>query len=134
MIALDPFRKYATFSGRARRREFWLWQLFLFSSAIVLAVLDALLRTDDGQFGNGLLGSIFQLAALIPGVAVTVRRLHDADRSAWWLLIIFLPIIGFIVLLVFLCRGGTIGNNRYGEDPKARTQSNELVEESKVSK
>lgn len=69
--------------------------------------------------GNNLLSTIYSLAILIPSIAVGVRRLHDTDRSGWWLLIAFVPCIGGIVLLVFAIQEGTNGANEYGEDPKA---------------
>jgi uncharacterized membrane protein YhaH (DUF805 family) len=115
---IEPLRKYATFEGRARRKEFWWFELFVFlvSFALVLAEVavvgfDAALESSFGP------STLFTLAILIPGLAVTFRRLHDIDRSAWWMLIIIIPFIGAIILLVWNCQRGTIGANRYGPDP-----------------
>lgn len=115
---LGVFRKYARFSGRARRREYWTFFLFNLLIAIALGALDAVIGTG-GASGIGLLGGLYALAALVPGIAVAVRRLHDTHRSGWWLLIAFVPIVGAIVLLVFLATAGDAGSNAYGEDPKA---------------
>ena len=84
------FTKYADFSGKATRPEFWWYVLFIFLVSFILA------------FVSPLLGGIFSLATLIPSIAVTTRRLHDTNRSGWWQLIGLVPIVGFIVLLVFL--------------------------------
>ena len=126
---LLPLRRYAEFSGRSRRKEFWMFVLLSFIAAIVAGVIDISLgygTTDsyvsDSGFGasatsSGPVGIILTLALLIPGIAVSVRRLHDTDRSGWWLLLAFLPLIGAIVLVVFYCLDGTRGPNEYGPDP-----------------
>jgi uncharacterized membrane protein YhaH (DUF805 family) len=100
-------QKYANFSGRAIRSEYWWWVLFAIIASIVLGVVDYIL-------GVQLLGSIFSLATLIPGIAVGVRRLHDLDKSGWWLLIAFIPLIGFILLIYWFAQPGTPGPNRFG--------------------
>jgi len=124
-LMFEPLRKYAQFSGRARRSEFWLFALLIF---IVEIVYCALLGAVGGFSPNGpsaaamALMGIFSLAFLgvvIPSLAVTFRRLHDTDRSAWWLLIGLLPVIGALVLLVFYLLPGTNGPNKFGPDPKA---------------
>ena len=113
---LSVLRHYATFSGRARRREYWTYL------AIYVLVYGALLGVDlitgsfDMETQMGLLTGIFLLATLIPGTAVAVRRLHDSDRSGWWLLLGFVPIIGGLVLLFFMVQPGTPGPNRFGGD------------------
>lgn len=139
--ALLPFRRYFEFSGRSRRKEYWLWSLFTFVVSSVLTVVDRTLGWGSGGSGGGLLAGVFGLITFVPGLAVLVRRLHDTDRSAWWLLspfagaaagLILVPIAGVIGvvftgiaiagtllgLLVFLCQGGTSGANRFGSDPK----------------
>ena len=108
---LDVLKKYAVFEGRARRTEYWMFLLF---NVIVSIVLGAV----DFATGIGVLGIIYTLAVFIPGLAVAVRRLHDTDRSGWWMLILLVPLIGFIVFLVFMCLDSTQGNNQYGPNPK----------------
>ena len=115
---LEAFKKYAVFSGRSRRKEYWYFVLFNIIVSIVLAGIDALLGTFSSSSNIGLLSGIYGLAVLIPTLALTVRRLHDIDRSGWWILIGLVPLIGAIVLLVFAVMEGTPGNNRYGPNPK----------------
>ena len=103
------FDNYVGFSGRAARSEYWFWTLFVIIASIVAAILDVML-------GLGLIGAIVSLALFLPGIAVSIRRLHDIDRTGWWLLIAFTG-IGLIVLLVFDCTKGTTGPNRFGSDP-----------------
>ena len=130
---LMPLRRYADFSGRSRRKEYWMWTLFIL---IVYLVCFALIGaggfftsmfdpsvepqiTVVGWLGFGLLG-IFALAIFIPALAVTIRRLHDQDKSGWFILLQFIPYIGGIILLVFMCLEGTKGENRFGPDPKGQ--------------
>jgi uncharacterized membrane protein YhaH (DUF805 family) len=112
---LEALKKYAVFGGRSRRMEYWYFVLFNIIVSIVLGAIDALLGT------LGLLSGLYGLAILIPSLAVTVRRLHDIDRSGWWILIALVPLIGTIVLLVFALLEGTPGTNRYGLNPKEAT-------------
>lgn len=114
------FSNYATFAGRARRAEYWWWVLFIILGNAVFSILDRAL------FGHGMmmmrgdggpLGAIFSLLVLLPSIAVGVRRLHDTDRSGWWLLLGFIPLIGTIILLWWFCTRGTAGPNRFGADP-----------------
>ena len=114
---LAVLKKYATFTGRARRKEYWYFVLFSLIISVVLAVLDVMLGTHYGRTG-GLLGNIYGLAVLLPSLAVSARRLHDTDRSGWWLLIVLIPLIGAIVLLVFMCQDSKPGTNPYGPNPK----------------
>ncbi len=107
------FNKYATISGRARRAEFWWWTLFTMIASAVLSFLEV------GIGLVGVLSGLFSLAVLIPTICVSVRRLHDLDRTGWWYLIILIPLIGFIVLLVFFISRGTEGPNRFGPDTLA---------------
>lgn len=109
---LEVLKKYAVFSGRARRKEYWMFFLFNLIIALVLGFIEGLAG------GPGVIGSLYSLAVLIPGIAVSVRRLHDTDRSGWWLLIAFVPLIGFIVLLLFMVQEGQTRENEYGSDPK----------------
>ena len=112
---LDVLKKYAVFSGRARRQEYWMFFLFNMIIAIVLGVVEGIAG------GPGILGLLYGLAVLIPGIAVSVRRLHDIDRSGWWLLIALVPLIGAIVLLVFMVLDSKAGENQYGPNPKTET-------------
>jgi len=118
-IALQPFRKYADFKGRARRKEYWLYAVFVIVLMMVLTFLDVLLDLIHYESGIGLLSGLFLLGTIIPSTAVVVRRLHDIDRTGWWYLFAFVPLIGVIVLLIFACTPGTKGSNRFGADPKA---------------
>ncbi len=132
---LLPYRRYAEFTGRSRRREYWLFVLFYL---LVLMVIEAIFGTPTevitshplgfgvisyGVIANGtgtMVGNLFWLFSLVPGLAVTVRRLHDIDRSGWWLLLLVVPFLGWFTLFIFYCLDGTSGSNRFGPDPKAR--------------
>ena len=112
---LMVLKKYAVFSGRSRRKEYWFFFLFNVIVSIVLAVVDmAILGSEDGA---GILSIVYALGVLIPSLAVSIRRLHDIDKSGWWLLIGLIPAIGGLVLLIFACMAGTQGDNRFGPDP-----------------
>ena len=124
---LEALKKYAVFSGRARRTEFWYFVLFNIIVTIVLSVIDRLIGTFSGASNIGILSGIYGLAVLIPTLAVTVRRLHDIDRTGWWILLGLIPLIGTIVLLVFYLTPGTPGSNRYGPDPKQATGEARVV-------
>ncbi|MDB5439403.1 MAG: hypothetical protein JWM33_1830 [Caulobacteraceae bacterium] len=128
-LMFQPFKKYADFEGRARRKEYWLFYLFymlvvvgfLIGTGVLTGLSMAL--ADDAARGGGILLTIltvgfvlFCLASLIPQIAVGVRRLHDTNRSGWWMLISLVP-FGGIVLLVFFVMEGTRGANRFGPDP-----------------
>jgi len=115
---LEVLKKYAVFSGRARRKEYWLFFLFNLIIALVLGFIDGAAGLADPQSGYGPLGGLYALAVLIPGIAVSVRRLHDTDHSGWWLFIVLVPLIGAIVLLVFMVRDSLQGQNQYGPSPK----------------
>lgn len=128
-LMFEPLRKYAQFSGRARRSEYWLFTLFIILVEIVYLVLVSVAGGGTSGNMNGLgmaltgLYGLFILGVIIPSLAVGFRRLHDTDRSAWWLLIALLPFIGGLVLLVFNVLPGTTGANKYGPDPKAGPQT-----------
>lgn len=111
---IDVLKNYAVFNGRARRKEYWM---FVLINMIVSAVLNVI----QGVIGMEVpwISIIYMLAVLLPSIGVAIRRLHDTERSGWWLLISFIPLIGTIVLIVFLCQNGTAGSNRFGADPKA---------------
>ena len=117
----EVLKKYAVFSGRARRKEYWYFVLFNLIISIVLAVIDGATGSFIPEAGMGLLGGIYMLAVLIPGIAVTVRRLHDTGRSGWWLLILLIPLIGAIVFIVFTVQDSKPEENQYGPNPKVAT-------------
>lgn len=134
-LMFQPLRKYADFTGRARRREFWLFWLFLIGIEIVFSILIGItggsmtaISDPTNRFGamsvvSQALFAIYalvMLAMLIPSMAVVFRRLHDTNRTAWWILIGLIPVLGALVLFVFYLLDGTPGPNKYGEDPKGR--------------
>jgi len=113
---LEVLKKYALFTGRARRSEYWYFFLLSIIIAVVLAMVDSVVRKITG-IGFGLFGTLYSLAVLVPGIAVSIRRLHDTDRSGWWLLLALVPIVG-LVLLVFMVEDSNAGTNRFGQNPK----------------
>jgi uncharacterized membrane protein YhaH (DUF805 family) len=115
---MTALKKYATFSGRSRRSEYWYFTLFYLLIYVVLMVVDMAMGTFSTKEGVGLLTALFSLAMLLPSVGVTVRRLHDTGHSGWWILIGFIPLLGALILLAFLVRDSDAGTNRYGENPK----------------
>lgn len=107
------FSNYATFSGRSRRPAYWWPALFLFLVNLVLAAI------DTGLFGGlQILGTIWGLAVLVPSLAVGVRRLHDTDKSGWWILIGLIPFIGTVILIVFFATDSNEDSNQYGDPVK----------------
>ena len=115
---LDVLKKYAVFSGRARRKEYWFFTLFNIIASIVLALMDGAMGSLSASGGFGLLSGIYALAVFIPSLAVLIRRLHDTGRTGWWVLLCFIPLIGFIVILVFLVLDSDPDANEYGPNPK----------------
>ena len=109
---LAVLKKYADFNGRARRSEYWYFVLFFFIFSIALALFDFLLETYAVFYG------LFNLAMIIPAIAVGVRRLHDIGKSGWMYMISFIPVIGGIWLLILFCKPGVEGSNEFGSDPK----------------
>ena len=116
---LIALKKYATFSGRAQRAEYFYYFLFVALIFIGLTIIDNITGSYSAEDRMGLLGAIFSLATFIPSLAVSVRRLHDIGHSGWWLLIGIIPLIGFIVLLIFFTRDSAPSENSYGPNPKA---------------
>jgi uncharacterized membrane protein YhaH (DUF805 family) len=110
---IEVLKKYTVFDGRAHRTEYWMFVLFNVIITIVLGLIDRLVGI------SGVLSGIYGLAVLIPGIAVGIRRLHDTNRSGWWLLISLVPVIGTIVLIVFMVQDGQPDTNQYGPNPKA---------------
>lgn len=111
---IEALKKYAVFSGRARRKEYWMYTLFVGIIYVVLSVLSV--ATKSSAFS--ILLVIFWLAILLPSLGVGVRRLHDTGRSGWWLLFGIVPLVGGITLLVFTCLDSEPGPNKYGPNPK----------------
>ena len=122
------YRNYVNFRDRAPRSEYWWFVLFNIIVSIIVGLVEmklglasGIMAMGDGSmsasFAGGPLSIIWALANILPGIGVSVRRLHDTDRSGWWLLIGLIPLIGAIVLLVFMCSRGTAGPNRFGPAP-----------------
>jgi len=121
---LAVLQKYATFEGRARRKEYWMYALFTTLISIVLMIVDSvagLTKLAGGQISP--LNTLYGLAVLIPGLAVMVRRLHDTNHSGFWILILFVPFVGVIILLLWLIKEGDSRSNEFGRNPKARERS-----------
>ena len=106
------------FHGRARRKEYWFFFLFNMLFTAIAVIVDMMIGTYNDDLAVGLLQGVYGLAVLIPSIAVTVRRLHDTDKSGWWILISLVPLIGGIWLLVLLVFDGNSNENRFGGDPK----------------
>jgi uncharacterized membrane protein YhaH (DUF805 family) len=107
------FSNYAVFSGRAIRSEYWYWVLFAMLGGLATAIIDSAIFASHSP-----LNSLFNLAIFLPGLGLAIRRLHDLDRSGWWILIT-LTLIGVFLLLYWACQSGTPGPNRFGADPFA---------------
>ena len=118
---LAVLKNYAGFSGRARRKEYWMFTLFNIIFAIVAMLLDNVLGIAMAEIGYGPLYGLYTLAVFIPGLAVSVRRLHDVGKSGWMILIVLIPIIGAIWLIVLLVTDSNSGENQYGSNPKEVT-------------
>ncbi|WP_068074367.1 DUF805 domain-containing protein [Novosphingobium lentum] len=128
---LLPYRRYFEFTGRSRRKEYWMFVLFSILVQIAIGIVFGRTTTTTygptgigGGFytsltgGGNIVSSLFSLANFIPSLAVAVRRLHDQDKSGWLMLLVFIPLLGWIALLVLMCLEGTRGPNRFGDDPK----------------
>ncbi|MGP7735716.1 DUF805 domain-containing protein [Oceanimonas smirnovii] len=115
---LEVLKKYAVFEGRSRRKEYWMFILFTTLISLFLAFFDGMVGLFSEEMGIGVLGGIYTLLVLLPSLAVTVRRLHDIGRSGWWVLIAFIPLVGVLVLFVFMLLDSKPGENQYGNNPK----------------
>lgn len=118
---LEVLKKYAVFEGRAGRKEYWFFILFNILISMALGYVDWLTGNINPETGLGILSGIYALGVMIPGMAVSVRRLHDTGRSGWWLLITFVPVIGAIVFLYFMVLDSNPETNEYGPSPKVNT-------------
>lgn len=124
---LMPLRRYADFSGRSRRKEYWMFFLLIFIIGVTLGLITGTFTatsdpTNAFQMAtwssSSILLGLFYLAIFIPALAVQVRRFHDQDKTGWLVLLNFIPFIGGLIVLVFMCLEGTHGENRFGPDPK----------------
>lgn len=125
MYYINAFKQYVTFQGRARRKEYWFFTLFHLLAFILLVIIENAVGATYNIYLDyytvypiGILSSIYLIASALPQLAVTVRRLHDTGKSGWLYLLMFIPIIGAIVILVFTCMDSQFGANQYGENPK----------------
>lgn len=115
---LKVLKNYAVFSGRARRKEYWMFVLFNLIFFAIAAILDNIFGITFGNIFYGPIYLLYSLAILIPSWAVAIRRLHDIGKSGWFILILLIPIIGPIWLLVLMCLDSQPGENKYGPNPK----------------
>ena len=111
-------QKYFCFSGRARRKEYWMFALFNYIAGLIVGFVGGFIGGVTGLTALAYLGVVYHLAALLPGLGVCARRLHDIGKSGWWFLIVLVPFVGPIVLIVFLCLDSQPGENSYGANPK----------------
>ncbi len=112
--------KYATFTGRARRQEYWMYMLVVVIIEVALVILGAILGSISGVLATvmSIISGLFGLAILVPSLALCVRRLHDIGKSGWWVLISLVPAVGGIILLIFALMDSQPGENEYGANPK----------------
>lgn len=113
---LAGLKKYAVFSGRARRKEYWMFLLCNIVISFAIGII-------GGLFNVGFIGAIYALATFIPGIAVTVRRLHDIGRSGWWIFVVLIPLIGIIAMFIFMVLDGDNSSNKYGKNPKEQREA-----------
>ena len=116
------FAKYANFSGRASRSEFWWLMLFLMILGVLASIFDAAFLWIDPNTLFGPVGAITSLATFLPSLSATARRLHDIGRSGWWMLLLFVPLVGWAVLLYWNIKKGDTGPNSFGADPLAHRE------------
>ena len=123
---LAVLKKYVTFSGRARRKEFWMFILINLIIGAIASVLDSAFGLSKTEVVNGVttysagaISLIYSLAVLLPSLAVAVRRMHDIGKSGGWIFINLIPLIGWIWYIVLAATAGQVGDNKYGPDPKA---------------
>ncbi|MEM7375807.1 MAG: DUF805 domain-containing protein [Bacteroidota bacterium] len=124
-IMFDAFKKYAVFTGRSSRTEYWLFVVFCFLVGLAVAIITVVIGFSSGvpsyaieDLGEAL-GIVTTLALIIPAFAVGCRRLHDFNASGWWVLVMLIPLLGIIAFIIIGCVEGTKGPNRFGDDPKA---------------
>lgn len=118
--AFVPFQKYATFSGRARRAEYWQFFVAIILILVALSVLDGLIGTFSIDAGAGLLSGLFGVAIILPSLALYVRRLHDVGWSGWWVLLFLVPFVSTVMFFVLGFKDSEVGDNRFGPSPKPK--------------
>ncbi len=125
---IEPLKRYADFSGRSRRKEYWLFYLAtttITSPLLVFIILDAMVSGTATAPAIGLASILYivlSLALFLPMLAVSVRRLHDMDKSGWLILLFLIPYVGVLIVLILMAQPGTIGENRFGPDPLREEQ------------
>ena len=126
---VNAMRQYAVFSGRATRSQYWMFSLILFGMLIVALMIDQAFGDTTTDEPAGVITGLGYLVHLVPSIAVGVRRLHDTDRSGWWLLAVFVPLIGQLAVLIFMCLPSSPGRNRFdampGYEPHERSAGTE---------
>ncbi|WP_285163385.1 DUF805 domain-containing protein [Shewanella goraebulensis] len=115
---IKVLKNYINFKDRARRKEYWFFVLFNVIAGILLGIMDNITGTLNQETGYGLLSGIYSLAVFLPALGVSVRRLHDTDRSGWWILSALIPLIGALILLYFFVSDSQEETNRFGPNPK----------------
>ena len=113
----DVLQKYAQFTGRATRQEFWMFALINVIISVLIGMIDSILGLNSGTIGP--LGGIYSLAVLVPSLAVGARRLHDIGRTGWMQLLALIPVVGVVILIVFWAQDTAPGDNIHGPNPKA---------------
>ncbi len=125
----EALRNYAVFTGRATRAQYWYFVLFNFLISFLLGFVDGLVFGSDSSVG--LLSGLYSLVMIVPSIAISTRRLHDIGKSGWWQLILLIPLVGAIILIVFLAAKGDAADNQYG---KPLTPSVKVLSPKKASK
>ena len=118
---LDVLKKYAVFNGRARRKEYWMFLLIHWVIVLAISLLAGLGRGTVPSVPMLVVLVLYTLAVFLPSLGLTVRRLHDTGKSGAWVFLAFVPLVGAIMLLIFLATDGQSGENQFGPDPKAAT-------------
>ena len=119
---LKVLRQFSDFEGRARRKEYWMYTLINAIVILIAITLDNVLGLANEDYFIGPIYMLYALAVILPGLAVSVRRLHDVGKSGWMILISFIPIIGGIWLLILFVTDGQVGENEYGLNPKEESE------------
>jgi len=126
----NVLKKYSAFSGRETRRDYWMFILFNGILAMVALILDNVLRLTVTQAKFGVFYLVVVLTLLVPTLSATSRRLHDTNKSFWWSCLFFIPVVGFIWLVVLLVKEGNLGTNKYGDSPLYKEIDDDEIDES----